>query len=103
MPLFESDEIKQLQGVLNSKELAPRLGFRRDAVVYPLVCYVNNITGCYLSKNIEPIPLFIERARIHMQEIPAIDEWFEYYGLVAKYLDLVENHLKDFGVDTKYL
>jgi hypothetical protein len=71
--------------------------------VYTLVCYVNNITGCYLSKNEEPIPIFIGRAREHMKEFPAGEEWKKYYELVSIYLSQVESHLESFGIDTKYL
>lgn len=99
MPLFESEEISSLQVLLNSKEFAPSRGYRRNVTVYTLVCYVNNITGCYISRNEEPIPIFIGRARDHMRDFPADEEWDRYYDLVSKYLDQIESHLNNYGID----
>ena len=103
MALFESKEISNFQTVLNSVENAPSRGYRRNVTVYTLVCYVNNITGCYLSKNSEPIPVFIGRARGHMQDYPPGEVWGNYYELVTKYLNMVESHLESYGIDTTYL
>ena len=86
---------------LNSKEFAPARGFRRDVTVYSLVCYLNNITGCYLSKNAEPISIFIGRARSHMEDHPAGDDWGIYYKMAADYLSLVESHLQDIWGQSK--
>lgn len=44
---------------LNSKSFVPGRGFRRNVTLYELVCYINNIVACYVSKNAEPIPVFI--------------------------------------------
>ena len=103
MSLFDSEEIRDIQVLLNSKEFAPARGYRRNVTVYTLVCYVNNITGCYISKNEEPIPVFIGRAREHMKKFPAGAEWDEYYGLVSRYLNEVKAHLEKYGIDTNYL
>lgn len=100
MPLFESELISSIQASLNSKEFAPSRGYRRDVRVYSLVCFVNNITGCYLSKNEEPIPVFIERAREHMREFPAGEEWERYYELVSEYLNELESHFASNGIGT---
>lgn len=93
MPLFESKDINELQTLLNSKEYTPPRAYRRNVRVYTLVCYVNNITGCYLSKNAEPIPLFIERAKQHMQNFLPNDNEKLFYQIVSNYLNLVETHL----------
>lgn len=102
MALFESEKVRNIQALLNSKKIAPSRGYRRNVSVYSLVCYVNNITGCYLSRNEEPIPIFIGRARQHMVDFPAGNEWEGYYELVSSYLDLLESHLKRHGIDTNY-
>jgi hypothetical protein len=93
LSLFLSEEIEEFQKKLNSKEYAPRRGYRRNVVVYTLLCYVNNITACYISKNEEPISIFIGRARKHMQKFPP-EEWKEYYDLVEGYCNALESHLK---------
>lgn len=51
--LFQSDEIWKVIESINSEEFSPKLGFRRNKSIYELVCYVNNIIGCYLSKRSE--------------------------------------------------
>ena len=103
MNLFESEEIESIQGMLNSEESVPCMGFRRNVAVYELVCYVNNITGCYLSKNSQPIPIFIGRCRTYFERCPPKAEEIGYFQLVNKYIDLMEKHLKENGVDTRYL
>ena len=101
--LFNSEEIDKWNSSLNSEENVPARGFRRNVSVYPLVCYVNNIIGCYLGKNVEPILVFISRAREHMNDEPPIDEWKGYYKRVYEYLNIIESHLKENGVDTTIL
>lgn len=93
MASFESSLIAELQDKLNSKEFAPRRGYRRDVHVYELVSYVNNITGCYLSRNADPIPVFIERARGYMEDNQATNDLLAYYDLVSKYLSAVERQI----------
>ncbi|HUC67850.1 MAG TPA: hypothetical protein VMA53_20705 [Stellaceae bacterium] len=75
---------------LNSDAVLPSLAHRRNHAVYALVCYVNNIIGCYLSKNFGPIPLFVQRARDHMSASPADSGSANYYVEAAAYLDLME-------------
>ena len=96
--LFQSPEIDELHSLLNSKDNAPRRGYRRNVEIYELVCYVNNIIACYLSHNEKPIPVFIERAKIFLKEHGSA-EWKEYCELVGKYLATLENHLSKHGVD----
>ncbi len=97
--LFESKEIHDWHKKLNSKKYSPRFGFRRNASVYPLICYVNNIVGCFLSHHEAPIPVFIGRARTYMVDFPDIAGSPEYYKMVTSYLSAVENHLEEHGVD----
>lgn len=61
-------DLEKIQKIINSKDLCPRYGYRRNAAVYELVCYVNNITGCYLSNNLDPIKIFIRRAKEYMED-----------------------------------
>jgi hypothetical protein len=59
---------------LNAPDVLPEKAHRRNTAIYQLVCYINNVVGCYLSSNFAAIPLFIERARGHMASIqPAPD------------------------------
>jgi len=84
--------INTLQKQLNAKQNIPDRGFRRNVSVYELISYVNNITGCYLSENMEPIPVFIERARQYMTENNA-EEQAQYHKLVSEYLLLMERYI----------
>ena len=86
-------EIELIQKQLNSKELSPRKGYRRDMAVYELICYVNNITGCYLSDNFEPIMIFIDRARIFIEDNEKDEVNRIYFELVSKYLGLMAEYL----------
>lgn len=95
---LKSKEIALLQKKLNAAENVPPRGFRRNVPVYQLICYVNNITGCYISKNIQPIPIFIERAREFIKD-NQVDENAGYYDLVLRYLDAVESYLSEDGYD----
>ncbi len=97
--LFDSEEINDWHKKLNSKECLPQRGYRRNAGGYALICYVNNIMGCYLSCNEGPIPVFIGRARQHMTDYQDNEEWHEYYEMVKKYLHTVETYFAKHGVD----
>ena len=98
MPLFESEKIEAMHSQLNAKGLAPSRGFRRNVVVYELVCYVNNIIACYVSKNEEPIPIFIERARLFIANAKSDSEWQMYYNSVSVYLNELESHFRENGI-----
>ncbi|MCI5208894.1 MAG: hypothetical protein D3910_08885 [Candidatus Electrothrix sp. ATG2] len=71
--LFNSTELDAMHRELNKSENIPEMGFRRNVRVYELICYINNIIGCYLGKNAETIPIFIGRSRSHMEKYPAGD------------------------------
>lgn len=87
-------ELERVQKALNSKEFSPRKGYRRDVSVYELVCYVNNIIGCYLSGNFEPIKIFINRARVYIDDNEKNEINREYFELVNRYLSLMEEYLE---------
>jgi hypothetical protein len=93
--LFVSNELNDWHRRLNAHENVPPRGFRRNVDVYSLVCYVNNIIGCYLGHNTEPILLFIQRGREHMFQNTPPEEWRPYYCLVSEYFEAMERHLKD--------
>jgi len=84
-----SGDIFLMQKELNKNENIPRMAYRRDSKAYPLVCYVNNITGCFLSENYKPIALFSERAKIYIEENKN-EEMDKYYKLVKHYLSLID-------------
>ncbi|WP_427551558.1 hypothetical protein ACQE3D_08095 [Methylomonas sp. MS20] len=100
--LFVSSALDNWHRRLNAQENVPQHGFRRNTTVYTLVCYVNNIIGCYLGHNTEPIPLFIQRGRVHMLQSPASEEWRPYYGLVSEYFEVMERHLQEHGISSVY-
>jgi hypothetical protein len=103
MALFDSSKITAMHEGLNSKAIAPSKGYRRNVVVYELLCYVNNIIACYVSKNEEPIPVFIGRARDYLSHAQPSEAWGNYYAYVAKYLNEMEAHLIENGTNTNYL
>jgi hypothetical protein len=86
------DKIEALQRELNAKQRVPCRAYRRNVSVYELVCYVNNITGCFLSNNINPIPVFIKRAKEYMEENQKA-ELKDYFILVTEYLTAIEEHI----------
>lgn len=88
--------IKQFHSRLNSTDLIPEQALRRNSSIYPLVCYVNNIMGLFLSKNYEPIPIFIARAAEHMANFPPAPTSGPYYIAVNRYLSQVTYHLRNF-------
>lgn len=100
--LFESSALEDWHRRLNAPKSLPPRGFRRNVTVYSLVCYVNNIIGCYLGHNADPILLFILRGREHMLQNPPSEELRPYYGLVSEYFEAMERHLQEHGVSSTY-
>ena len=88
-------EISEFQKRLNSEEVLPPQAFRRDKFNYALVSYVNNVTGCYLSNNFKPIPVFIERALNNTENSGA--DCTEYKKLAFEYFKLIVAHLLNSG------
>lgn len=100
--LFESNALEDWHRHLNAPKNVPPRGFRRNVTVYSLVCYVNNIIGCYLGHNVEPIPLFIRRGKEHMLQYPPSEDLRPYYGLVSEYFEAMERHLQEHGVPSTH-
>mgnify|MGYP006201479325 FL=1 len=96
---FESsmEVVRAFHTVLNSASAVPEHAFRRNSTAYPLVCYVNNITGLFLSESFDPIPIFVARAIEHMAEFPPHTERLKrYHQLVTSYLTHTAYHLTNF-------
>ena len=94
--------IKRFHAILNSDTLIPEQGYRRNHSIYPLVCYVNNIIGLFLSKNYDVIPVFVARAAEHMVRHPASPASHGYYVVVTRYLSQVVYHLISFIPDAEF-
>lgn len=86
-------EIVALQKEINKPENLPKMAFRRNSKAYPLICYVNNITGCFLSKNYDPIIIFVARVEVYIEEND-IEEFKNYYMLINKYFHLIVAFIK---------
>ena len=98
--LFHSEELDSWHKEMNAEENIPHRGFRRNVVIYELVCYVNNIIACYLSENVTPIPIFIERSHIFIKEQSKnYTDCEKYLNKVNLYLKVLENHLKNNGIE----
>lgn len=78
--------IKQYHVYLNSSDILPEQWAKPSAGHFFLVSYVNTIIGLFISKNYEPIPLFIMRAFKFLQEVPASPVSERYRILVRRYL-----------------
>ncbi len=98
MTKYESQEIELFHKKMNDENNLPHMAFRRNVHQYALVCYVNNIIGCYLSENFDAIPIFIQRSRGHIEKYPSNGELDNYYNLVDAYLFAVESFLKTKGI-----
>lgn len=71
--------------MLNKPSNLPKKAYRRDFGTYELICYVNNITACYVSENYDPIEILSQRAKEYMDK-NACPENERYYGIVLEYL-----------------
>jgi hypothetical protein len=80
------DTLRLFQRELNSDAYLPDTAYRRNAGIYPLVCYVNNIGATLCSRRYDITALFVARAADHMSSVPARAEERSYYGLVSRYL-----------------
>ena len=76
---------------LNGAAIVPDAWLRRNHREYPLVCYVNVIIGLCLSRRLDAVPVFVERARHHIAVQPARPESAAYYRLVGEYLSAVSS------------
>lgn len=95
------EEITQLHKILNQKDMVPERCYRRNNRHYPLVCYVNNISGLFISSNFDGIPIFIDRAYKELQRLrqnsDKNQEYLTYYGIVLKYLGIMADFCYNSG------
>ena len=75
--------------MLNSEAVVPGIAYRRNKLVYELVCYVNCLIGCVLSDRRDVMPSFIHRGREFMGS-HILPEHESYYSVVRSYLTEVE-------------
>ena len=88
------DKIKDFQTKLNHSDIVPERCYRRNSPHYRSMCYVNNISGLFISSNFDAIPIFVDRAYKEIQTIKKIfnkngTEMPPYYSLVLEYLVLM--------------
>jgi hypothetical protein len=88
--------IKKFQEHINSPRLVPDQCYRMASSTYALVCYVNQITGLYLSKNYSLIPIFLERAYDQVKKASSERVSEPYRNLVVQYLSHIAHFLIDY-------
>lgn len=93
----ERAKLKQFHVLLNSPNIIPEQAYRMSANLYPLVCYINNVIGLYLSKNYEIIPLFISRALSHISNHPPQPAGITYQTTAMLYLKHMTHILKSYS------
>jgi len=98
--LFLDEKLACVLRKLNSKKFTPKKIYRRDVAHYELICYLNNITGCYLSGNNAAAKLFSQRARIYIEDNNFSKSEPEYCALAEEFLTLMENQIS-FKTDFK--
>ena len=88
--------IKQFQEHINSPRLVPDQCHRMASSTYALVCYVNQVTGLFLSKNYYIIPIFLQRAfdQLLKENNERVSE--PYRNLVMQYLSHVAHFLVNY-------
>lgn len=85
--------IKRFQEHINSPRLVPDQCYRMASSTYALVCYVNQVTGLYLSKNYSVIPIFLGRAHAELLRAKSERVSEPYRNLVLQYLSHVAHFL----------
>jgi hypothetical protein len=89
------NELTKYHQLLNQEGIYPETYLRRNHVMYPLVCYVNNIICLYICENYTPIPLFINRAYTHLIQYSSNDVDHRAANLSKKYQQLVMEYLSE--------
>lgn len=78
--------IKQFQEHINSPRLVPDQCYRMASPTYAVVCYVNQVTRLFLSKNHYVIPQFPSRTYDQLQSTSSERVSEPYRDLVTQYL-----------------
>jgi hypothetical protein len=86
-------ELSRFHSLLNSETVVPDVAYRRNKVVYELVCYVNCLIGCVLSGRHEMMPIFVQRCREFMGS-HVLPDHDSFYSVVRSYLIEVEREFK---------
>jgi hypothetical protein len=89
--------IKRFQAYLNSPRLVPDQCYRMASATFLLVCYVNQVTGLYLSKNYAVIPIFLHRAYEQLAKVHSERVSEPYRQLVLQYLSHVAHFLIEYS------
>lgn len=89
--------IKRFQAHINSSRLVPDQCYRMSSPTYWLVCYVNQVTGLYLSRNYAAIPIFLHRAHDELFTVNSERVSDLYRKLVLQYLSHVAHFLTEFN------
>ena len=74
---------------LNSEKLLPEGSYRRNKVIYELVCYVNCAIGAEISNRHSVVDLFCQRIDNFMETNPASADYERYYELVREYVSAI--------------
>ena len=82
-------DLEDLHKRLNEADVLPQSSYRRNRHEYELVCYVNNMIGCCISRNHAALGLFRSRAEKFMDDNPTKPELHGYYALVRTYLTAI--------------
>ena len=93
-------ELADFHKQLNSFDVLPPRGFRRDCRYWPLVSYVNTVIACVLSENHKGIALFMERAGLFMEDNSGDAEAAGYCDFVEAYFTQVR---AEFGIEKSRL
>ena len=89
--------IKRFQEHINSPRLVPDQCYRMASTTYQLVCYVNQITGLYLSKNYSVVPIFLQRAHEQLRKANSERVSEPYRELVLHYLSHVAHFVIEYN------
>ena len=89
--------IKLFQAHINSPRLAPDQCYRMVSNTYSLVCYVNQVTGLYLSKNYAIVPAFLRRAHEQLVRVQSERVSEPYRQLVLQYLSHVAHFIVEYN------
>lgn len=90
-------EIKRFQEYINAPSLVPDQCYRMASPTYGLVCYVNQVTALFLSKNYSVIPIFLKRSYDALLAVTHARVSDPYRSLVIHYLSHVAHFLVDYS------
>lgn len=98
--------LQQLQKCLNAPDVVPEQCYRMNSATYPLVCYINQLTGLFLSDNYPVIPIFLDRAYRALTDVPHARVSEAYRVLALDYLGQMARFVVQYGglsEDERYL